>query len=150
MEPGHIAGGVRASAGRTAAAPVGEGRAGTRSAYWAVLFLIPGYGIAVVYLLIANGTESHLITASSAAFLLIFLAAFVAGIRLLETRAMRLTAWATSAITVTMLPFFGVSVFFALGILVAAVIAERFIRPERAGAAAWDGAVTAQQGTGGR
>ncbi len=69
-------------------------RVGSRNSvpYRAVLFLIPGYGIPVVYLLAVGGTESDLITASSAAFLLVFLAAFVAGIRLLESAPMRATA----------------------------------------------------------
>lgn len=102
----------------------------------AILFLIPGYGVSVTALLITDGTEQGLITATSAAFLLIFLAAFVSGIRLLSGRRDRMMAWGTTLVTVGLLPFFGISVAFAALLLVCSLIVEKLMRTQTQPAAA--------------
>ncbi|MFK4066725.1 APC family permease [Streptomyces sp. NPDC029674] len=94
----------------------------------AVLALLPGYAVPVVILLITDSSETTLIKASSATYLLIFLMAFLSAARLLPRgRTARLNL-AVIAATVAMLPFFGVSVVIALAMLLVAVIAERWLR----------------------
>ncbi|MEV7197280.1 amino acid permease [Streptomyces sp. NPDC093510] len=94
----------------------------------AVLALLPGYAVPVVILLAADSSETTLIKASSATYLLIFLMAFLSAARLLPRgRTARLNLAVTAA-TLAMLPFFGVSVLIALAMLLVAVIAERWLR----------------------
>ncbi|MFH8612859.1 APC family permease [Streptomyces sp. NPDC018029] len=94
----------------------------------AVLALLPGYAVSVVILLATDSSETTLIKASSATYLLIFLMAFLSATRLLPRgRTARLNL-AVIAATVVMLPFFGVSVVIALAMLLVAVIAERWLR----------------------
>ncbi|MFJ2770472.1 APC family permease [Streptomyces sp. NPDC087300] len=94
----------------------------------AVLALLPGYAVSVVLLLVTDSSESTLIKASSATYLLIFLMAFLSAARLLPRgRTARLNL-AVITVTVGILPFFGVSVVIALAMLLVSVGAERWLR----------------------
>ncbi|MCR6482860.1 amino acid permease [Amycolatopsis sp. OK19-0408] len=94
----------------------------------AVMALIPGYGVAVALLVLTDSNESALIKASSAAFLLVFLVAFVSALRLIRTGAIRYVTMGVVAVTVVMLPFFGMSVAYAGIMLVVALVAEFALR----------------------
>jgi amino acid efflux transporter len=96
----------------------------------AVLTLVVGYGASVGVLAILNLNESALITATSAAFLIIFLTAVLAGTRILTQRRLRMLSWTVAVVTVILLPFFGPSLPWAALIAVAAVVLERVSRRE--------------------
>ncbi|MEU4799936.1 amino acid permease [Streptomyces sp. NPDC023327] len=101
-----------------------RGRIPTR----AVLALLPGYAVSVVVLLVTDSSETALIKASSATYLLIFLMAFLSAARLLPRGGTARLNLAVIAATVAMLPFFGVSLVIALAMLLLSVIAERCLR----------------------
>lgn len=90
----------------------------------AVLALILGYGASVAVLAILNLNESALITATSAAFLVIFLAAVITGTRILTQRRLRTLSWTVAVVTVILLPFFGASLPWAALIAAIAVLLE--------------------------
>ena len=84
----------------------------------ALLALLAGYAVPVAALMLSGRDESTLITASSAAFLLIFLISFLAARRLLEGRAIR---WCIRLVrTLAFLPFSGVSMLYAAVIAILA------------------------------
>ena len=91
---------------------------------WAALvFLVVGYGIPVGLLALSGADETMLITASAAAFLLIFLATFLAAHKLLEGKAIKACNLLVIVVTIGILPFFGKSLIFAgsliaLGLLI--------------------------------
>ncbi|PID54428.1 MAG: hypothetical protein CSA58_11275 [Micrococcales bacterium] len=82
-----------------------------------------GYGASVAVLVALDLDESALITATSAAFLIVFLAAVFAATRLLDGR-MRLLSWLVTAVTVALVPFFYTSLPWALLIIAAALGGE--------------------------
>ncbi|MEU8957637.1 amino acid permease [Streptomyces sp. NPDC048518] len=94
----------------------------------AVLALLPGYAVSVVLLLITDSSESTLIKASSATYLLIFLMAFLSAARLLPRGGAARLNLALIATTVAILPFFGISLAIALAMLLLSVVAERWLR----------------------
>ena len=100
----------------------------TRIPVRAVLALVPGYGAAVGLLLLTDSNESALIKASSAAFLLVFLVAFISALRLIRTGVIRYVTMMVVGVTVVMLPFFGISVAFAAVMFVVALIVEFGLR----------------------
>jgi amino acid efflux transporter len=75
-------------------------------------------------LALSGRDESTLITASSAAFLLIFLISFLAAGRLLEGRAIRWCIRLATLGTLVFLPFSGVSLLYAVIIAALAVVFE--------------------------
>jgi amino acid efflux transporter len=93
-----------------------------RVPFAALLFLIPGYGIPVGLLAITGSIETRLITATSAAFLLIFLATFLAARRLLQGRAIQLCLVLVIITTVAILPFFGISLLYAGALMAIAYV----------------------------
>ncbi|WP_370944281.1 APC family permease [Amycolatopsis sp. cg5] len=93
--------------------------------YVALLSLIAGYGVPVGLLLVTGSSEERLITATSAAFLLIFLVTFVAAHRLLTGRAARLCNIGVAIGAAAMLPFFGTSLIYA-GVLMLLALAMVF------------------------
>lgn len=97
--------------------------------YGALLYLIPGYGIPVLVLALTGSGETMLITATSAAFLMVFLFTFLAATKLLEGRAIRLCNLAIVVVTAAMLPFFGVSLLYAGVMLVVAFLVTIRRRP---------------------
>ncbi|MGW2815795.1 APC family permease [Streptomyces sp. NPDC001415] len=107
-------------------------RTGTPSR--AVLALVPGYSLTLGLLAATDSNESVLIKASSAAYLLVFLLAFLSAVRLVRTGPMRWTNYLVTAVTVVMLPFMGLSIGYAAAMFSAAVLAERWpARRERSG-----------------
>ncbi|MFG3280778.1 APC family permease [Streptomyces sp. NPDC048111] len=105
----------------------------TATPYRAVLALVPGYSLTLGLLAVTDSNESVLIKASSAAYLLVFLLAFVSALRLVRSAAMRWTTRLVTAVTVLMLPFMGVSVGYAAGMFAAAALIETWqFRRERA------------------
>jgi amino acid efflux transporter len=86
----------------------------------ALLALLAGYAVPVGALMLSGRDESTLITASSAAFLLIFLISFLAARRLLEGRAIRWCIRLVTAGTLAFLPFSGVSMLYAAAIAILA------------------------------
>ncbi|MFD4632456.1 APC family permease [Streptomyces sp. NPDC058284] len=94
----------------------------------AVLALLPGYAVPVVLLLVTDSSESTLIKASSATYVLIFLMAFLSATRLLPRGGIAYLNLAVIAATLAMLPFFGSSLGIALAMLLLSVIAERWLR----------------------
>ncbi|MFD7339421.1 APC family permease [Streptomyces violascens] len=105
-------------------------RTGTPSR--AVLALVPGYSVTLGLLEATDSNESVLIEASSAAYLLVFLLAFLSAIRLVRTGPMRWTNYLVTAVTVLMLPFMGVSIGYAAAMFTAAALAEWWLaRRER-------------------
>jgi amino acid efflux transporter len=70
----------------------------------ALLALLAGYAVPVAALMLSGRDESTLITASSAAFLLIFLISFLAAERLLEGRTIRWCIRLVTAGTLAFLP----------------------------------------------
>ncbi|SRR6266568_269163 len=105
-----------------------------RVPFAALLFLIPGYGIPVGLLAITGSNETRLITATSAAFLLIFLGTFLAARRLLPGRGIQVCLVLVIATTVVILPFFGISLLYASVLLAIAYVLtmRRKARPESA------------------
>lgn len=91
---------------------------GARVPYGALMFLIPGYGVPVGLLALSGADETMLITASSAAFLLIFLMTFVAARKLLVGKAIRMCNIVVIVVTVCVIPFFGTSLLFAIVLMV--------------------------------
>ncbi|OJH36816.1 hypothetical protein BON30_30380 [Cystobacter ferrugineus] len=89
----------------------------TGAPYAALLFLLLGYGIVVAAVAWAGKDEAALITASSAAFMLIFLATFVSALRLLRGNGIRRCIWLVIAVTIVILPFFRESLLFAALVL---------------------------------
>jgi amino acid efflux transporter len=79
----------------------------------ALLALLAAYAVPVGALALSGHDESTLITASSAAFLLIFLISFLAAGRLLEGRAIRWCIRLVTLGTLAFLPFSGVSLLYA-------------------------------------
>lgn len=94
----------------------------------AVLALVPAYGASVAALAVLDKDESTLIDATSGAFLVVFLAAVLAGTRILSGTRLRALAWFVAAVTIVMLPFFAASLPWAALIVVAAVVVERATR----------------------
>jgi amino acid efflux transporter len=94
----------------------------------AVLALIPAYGASVALLAILDRDESTLIDASSGPFLVVFLAAVLAGTRILTGARLRGLAWFVAAVTVVLLPFFAASLPWAVLIAATAAVAERATR----------------------
>lgn len=90
--------------------------------YGALLFLIPGYGVPVGLLALTRSSEMWLITATSATFLLIFLATFLAAHRLLEGRAIRRCNILLIIVTACILPFFGISIVYAAALAILAYV----------------------------
>ncbi|MFE9370123.1 APC family permease [Streptomyces sp. NPDC006711] len=90
----------------------------------AVLALVPGYSLTLGLLVATDSNESVLIKASSAAYLLVFLLAFLSAVRLVRTGPMRWTNYLVTAVTVLMLPFMGVSVGYAAAMFAAAALIE--------------------------
>ncbi len=90
--------------------------------YGALLFLIPGYGVPVGLLALTRSSEMWLITATSATFLLIFLATFLAAHRLLEGRAIRRCNILLIVVTACILPFFGISLVYAVALVIIAYV----------------------------
>ncbi len=86
----------------------------------ALLALLAGYAVPVGALVLSGRDESTLITASSAAFLLIFLISFLAAGRLLEGRTIRWCIRLVTAGTLAFLPFSGVSMLYAAVIAILA------------------------------
>jgi amino acid efflux transporter len=82
--------------------------------------LLAGYAVPVGALMLSGRDETTLITASSAAFLLIFLISFLAAGRLLEGRAIRWCIRLVTAGTLAFLPFSGVSMLYAAVIAILA------------------------------
>ncbi|MFJ8388832.1 APC family permease [Streptomyces sp. NPDC094438] len=100
----------------------------------AVLALVPGYSLTIGLLVATDSNESVLIKASSAAYLLVFLLAFVSAMRLLRTGPMRWTNYLVTAVTVLMLPFMGISIGYAAAMFAAALLVEAWLtRRERTG-----------------
>ncbi|MFI6684214.1 APC family permease [Streptomyces sp. NPDC050485] len=100
----------------------------------AVLALVPGYSLTVGLLVVTDSNESVLIKASSAAYLLVFLLAFVSAVRLVRTGPMRWTNYLVTAVTVLMLPFMGISIGYAAAMFAAALLIEAWLtRRERTG-----------------
>ncbi|MEU9101626.1 amino acid permease [Streptomyces sp. NPDC048361] len=97
-------------------------RTGTPSR--AVLALVPGYSLTLGLLVATDSNESVLIKASSAAYLLVFLLAFLSAVRLVRTGPMRWTNYLVTAVTVLMLPFMGVSIGYAAGMFAVAALGE--------------------------
>lgn len=89
--------------------------------YGALLSLVAGYGVPVGLLAVTGSTEERLITATSAAFLLIFLVTFVAAHRLLTGRGARACNIGVAIVAAAMLPFFGTSLVYAAGLMVLAL-----------------------------
>ncbi|MFE4856453.1 APC family permease [Streptomyces sp. NPDC056670] len=105
----------------------------TRTPSRAVLALVPGYSLTLGLLAATDSNESVLIKASSAAYLLVFLLAFLSAMRLIRSGPMRWTNYLVTAVTVLMLPFMGVSVGYAAAMFAAAVLVEAWLsRRERA------------------
>ncbi|MFG2718913.1 APC family permease [Streptomyces sp. NPDC048416] len=105
-------------------------RTGTPSR--AVLALVPGYSLTLGLLAATDSNESVLIKASSAAYLLVFLLAFLSAVRLVRTGPMRWTNYLVAAVTVLMLPFMGVSVGYAAAMFAVAMLVESWLtRRER-------------------
>ncbi|MEV6042669.1 APC family permease [Streptomyces xanthochromogenes] len=100
-------------------------RTGTPSR--AVLALVPGYSLTLGLLVATDSNESVLIKASSAAYLLVFLLAFLSAMRLVRTGPMRWTIRLVTAVTVLMLPFMGISVGYAAAMLAAAMLVEAWL-----------------------
>jgi amino acid efflux transporter len=94
----------------------------------AVLSLVVGYGASVAVLLALDLDESALIDATSGAFLVVFLAAVLAGTRILIDIRLRLLAWLVAVVTVALLPFFLSSLPWAVLFAVVAVVAEAVTR----------------------
>ncbi len=94
----------------------------------ALLALLAGYCVPVGALALSGRDEGTLITASSAAFLLIFLISFLAAGRLLEGRAIRLCIRFATLGTLAFLPFSGISLLYALVIAILAVVLEYSMR----------------------
>jgi amino acid efflux transporter len=90
----------------------------------ALLALLAGYAVPVAALMLSGRDESTLITASSAAFLLIFLISFLAAERLLEGRTIRWCIRLVTAGTLAFLPFSGVSMLYAAVIAILAAALE--------------------------
>ncbi|MFE0028545.1 APC family permease [Amycolatopsis sp. NPDC059021] len=90
--------------------------------YVALLSLIAGYGVPVGLLAVTGSTEERLITATSAAFLLIFLVTFVAAHRLLTGRGARAGNIGVGIVAAAMLPFFGTSLIYAAVLTVLALL----------------------------
>lgn len=105
-----------------------------RVPYAALLFLIPGYGIPVALLAITGSDETRLITATSAAFLLIFLGTFLAARRLLSGRGIQACLVLVIATTVVILPFFGISLLYASVLLAIAYVLTMRRKPPPASA----------------
>lgn len=101
----------------------------------ALLFLIPGYGMFLVALAASGRDESVLITATSAAFLLVFMLTFLAAHRLLVGTAIRRCNYTLMAATAAIAPFLGSSVLFAAALALTAWLlstaARRANRPMR-------------------
>ncbi len=91
----------------------------------ALVAMLVGYSVPVGALALSGRDETTIITASSAAFLLIFLISFLAASRLLEGRANRLCIRLVTVGTLAFLPFFAVSLLYAAVIAVVAVVLER-------------------------
>ncbi|MFF3975651.1 APC family permease [Streptomyces sp. NPDC001828] len=105
----------------------------TRTPSRAVLALVPGYSLTLGLLAATDSNESVLIKASSAAYLLVFLLAFLSAMRIIRSGPMRWTNYLVTAVTVLMLPFMGVSVGYAAAMFAAAVLVEAWLsRRERA------------------
>ncbi|GAA4085425.1 APC family permease [Streptomyces hundungensis] len=99
----------------------------------ALLALVPGYSLTLGLLAATDSNESVLIKASSAAYLLVFLLAFLSAVRLVRSGPMRWTNYLVTAVTVLMLPFMGVSIGYAGAMLAASVLVEMWLsRRERA------------------
>lgn len=90
--------------------------------YAALLSLIVGYGVPVGLLAVTGSTEERLITATSAAFLLIFLVTFVAAHRVLTGRGARACNVGVAVVAAAMLPFFGTSLVYAAGLMLLALL----------------------------
>lgn len=93
----------------------------------AVTALVVGYGASVAVLIATNTDESALITATSAAFLIVFLAAVFAGTSIL-TGSMRRLSWFVTVVTLVLVPFFFSSLPWAAAIAVCAVVGEHVTR----------------------
>lgn len=93
----------------------------------AIAALVLGYGASVAVLLALDLDESALITATSAAFLIVFLAAVFAATRLLHGR-MRWLSWFVTAVTAALVPFFYSSLAWAVLIALAALGGELLSR----------------------
>jgi amino acid efflux transporter len=94
----------------------------------ALLALVPGYGAPVALLALTGGAETRLITATSSAFLLIFLVTLAAAWRLERGRKLRAGIAAVAVATAAILPFVGVSLLYALGLLAIAAAMVVFRR----------------------
>ncbi|MGJ9423278.1 APC family permease [Aeromicrobium sp. CF3.5] len=88
----------------------------------AILALIPGYGIPVGILALTGSIETLLITATSSAFLLLFLVTLCSAWMLEEGRALRTGIAAVAVVTAAILPFVGVSLLYAAGLAVVAAV----------------------------
>lgn len=101
--------------------------------YGALLSLIAGYGVPVGLLAVTGSTEERLITATSAAFLLIFLVTFVSAHRLLTGRGARACNIGVAVGAAAMLPFFGTSLIYAgvLAVLALLMVARKPVGIQR-------------------
>ncbi|SFB25707.1 amino acid efflux transporter [Amycolatopsis marina] len=90
--------------------------------YLALFSLIAGYGVPVGLLAVTGSTEERLITATSAAFLLIFLFTFLAAHRLLTGRGARACNAGVAITAAAMLPFFGASLVYAAVLMLLALL----------------------------
>ncbi|GAA2524700.1 APC family permease [Winogradskya humida] len=90
--------------------------------YGALLFLIPGYGVFLGILALTGRDETLIITASSAAFLLIFLVTFLAARKLLVGRGIRALNMTIIVVTVVIIPFFRDSLLYAVAFFLIAFL----------------------------
>lgn len=94
----------------------------------AILALIPGYSVPVGLLAITGSAETRLITATSSAFLLLFLVTLCSAWRLQQARGLRAGIGVVAVATAAIVPFVGVSVFYAGGLVVIAALMVAFRR----------------------
>ncbi|WP_158841572.1 APC family permease [Saccharothrix deserti] len=120
------------SSARDGLLPAGLAKIARRGSvpYGALLFLIPGYGVPVGLLALSGADETMLITASSAAFLLIFLTTFFAARKLLVGKAIRICNIVVIVVTVAVIPFFGTSLIFAIALMVSAFLLVTLRKPK--------------------
>lgn len=93
----------------------------------AVIFLGFAYGLTVLALFVLDLDESTVVTITSASFLIIFLSAVFAGLRILEGR-MRVLAGVVIVVTIVLLPFFWESLPWALVLATVSVVLELIAR----------------------
>ncbi|GGN78676.1 amino acid permease [Actinoplanes lobatus] len=99
----------------------------------ALLFLVPGYGVFLAILAISGEDETMIITASSAAFLVVFLVTFLAARKILVGRGIRALNMIVIVVTAAILPFFGESLLYAGAFFVIA-LGLILLRERRTGA----------------